>query len=289
MSEEQRIDGVLACYSFGCISGSKRDAVITKEVTDAKHAGSDAGTWSNKLFPPKACGKRTTFTELRKHLGQMRQWTYSNTYTFEESHWRILPRKRIESFKQHVEIDGKQRAHELLEAFIADLPNLIDLARIGRGEAFKESDYPTVSEIRETFFYDVDYRPVPTGAGLDPVLMQEAIEKLNALHSRRLKEANETLVARFLAPFATLAEQLKDPTGRKIKPILETINEFMEILPSMDLSGNEELLGLATQVGATFTGLSPEMIKTDEDLRARLGATAEGVIAALGGFKRQFA
>lgn len=283
------IEGVLVSFSYGRIAGSKKDALITKEVLDDKHADSDAGTWSNKLFPPKTCGRKNTFTALCRHLGQMRKFVYDNTYQFEESHWRILPDKRVEAFQRHVEIEGKARAKELMEAFIADLPNLIDLARLGRGQAFRIEDYPTEIDVREAFHYSVDYRPIPSSAGLNPALMQDAIDKLNDLHARRLKEANEALVSRFLAPFQTLAEQLKDPSNRKLKPVLESINEFMLVLPELDLSGNEQLLGLAAQVGATFAGLTPEIIKKDDELRKRLGDTCEGVQAALGGFKRAFA
>lgn len=278
------ISGVLVNYSYGMVAGSKKNPVITQEVLDDKSAGDDAGSWSDRLFPKKACGKKNSFTQLRQHLGAMRAFHYANSYVFEDSLWRILPEKRIEAYKQVVEIDGKSTAKELLESFVNDLPNLIDLARIGRGDAFKESDYPTVEDVRAKFRYDVDYRPVPTSAGLNPVLMQEAIDKLNALHAQRLKEANLSLVTRFLEPFQLLSEQLKDPTKRKLGPVLEKIREFAGIIPSLDLSGNTELLELASTIELTFADITPDVLRKDEEMAKFVGSTAEGVVTALNRF-----
>lgn len=289
MSENKTINGVIVAFRYGVIAGSKRDADLTRQVLDDKNAEDGAGAWSNKLFPPRSCSRRNTYTELRRHLSHLRTYVSDNTFRWEESEWRILPTRRIEAFKQYVEVEGKARANELLEAFITDLPNLIDLARIGRGQAFKESDYPTVAEIREKHKYEVDYRPLPKSEDLNPEIMQEAIQKLNELHVRRLAEANQELVSRFLKPFQTLADQLKDTKPRKIAPILESIQEFVKVIPSLDLSGNEELLGMAAMVGATFDGITAEAIRSDEEIRKRLGDTADSVVQVLGGFKRQFA
>lgn len=284
MSDTKQISGVLVAFSFGCMSGSKKDAEITKEVCDDKGAGTDAGSWSNKLFPAKTCGKKNTFTALRTHLGAMRSWHYNNSFIFEDSVWRILPEKRIEAYKQVVEIDGKARAKELLTAFEDDLPNLIDLARLGRGEAFKESDYPTIETVRSMFKYSVDYRPIPSSAGLNPALMAEAIEKLNELHARRLQEANETLVARFLEPFKILSEQLQDTKKRKIGPVLDSIREFTQIVPSLDLSGNQELVNLAASISGVFEGMTPELLRRDEQMQKLVGETCNQVVTALDRF-----
>ena len=124
------IDGVLAAMSKGCgLSGSVLDKEMTREVENDKDAGEGAGTWHNKLFPPKACGKVNSFTRLKKHMNQMYGWHMSNTFLFEDELWRILPTKRIETYKQIVEVDGRKRALELLDEFLEDYPNLKDLAR----------------------------------------------------------------------------------------------------------------------------------------------------------------
>jgi hypothetical protein len=287
-----KIQGVICAFSFGCLSGSKRDPTITAEVIESKHAESDAGSWSNKLFPAKTCNKTNSFTKLRKHLGGMRAYVYNNTYVWEDSLWRILPERRIELFKQVVEIDGKQTAKELLEEFITDLPNLMDLARLGRGNAYKDSDYPSVDEIRQKYFYDVKYREIPTGQGLNPALMAEAIRDIEELHQQRLEEANTALIQRLIVPFQTLAEQMKDPQQRKVAPILETIKELADAVPSMDLTNNQELRTLAGQLSATFAELKPELVRKDEQMQKNLGQLAENTIVSLqrfGSLGRKFA
>lgn len=284
MSDKANIQGVLAAFSYGTISGSKRDPMITAEVIEQKHAESDAGSWSNKIFPAKTCGKVNAFTKLNKHLGAMRSFANNSTYVFEDKLWRILPEKRILTYKQVVEVDGKETFKELLETFIQELPTLVDLARIGRAEAFKESDYPTPEEIRDRYYYEVNYRPIPSSAGLNAEVMQEAIDKLNLLHQQRLQEANTTLIQRFMEPFKTLTEQLKNPNGRKIAPVIETIKELADSIPSLDLSGNQELLALASDVSATFSALKPEILRQDEELQKTLGQMADKTIAALQGF-----
>jgi hypothetical protein len=292
------IDGVLVTMSKSCgLSGSKVDKEMTKEVEDDKEAGEGAGTWSNKLFPPKACGKRNSFTNLRQHMSQMYRWHMQNSFLFEDELWRILPSKRVEAYRQVVEVDGKAKAKELLETFLLDYPNLKDLARRpkpeGRGELFKESDYPDEATIRAKFHYAVDYRPLPTAGNLNPILFQDAIDKLNELHAARLAEANTTLVKRFLEPFKTLSEQLKNPEGRRMAPILDSIREFANVVPSLDLSGNTELVELAQQIGLTFADVTPELLKKDEDMAKFVGQTATSVVEALSRFgaagQRKFA
>lgn len=286
MSDTTIIPGVLASFSFGCISGSKRDKDLTKEILDEKNAGADAGAWSNRLFPPKACGKRNSFTELKRHLGSMRRYHYESTYVYEDEIWRILPDKKIEGYKQFIEVEGREVAEQMLQAFINDLPNLIDKARVGRGDAFKESDYPSILQIREKFSYTVDYRPIPTGAGLNPAVMAEAIEKLNAMNAARLQQANESLIRMFLEPINLLAEQLKDPTKRKIAPVLATIKEIAQQVPSMDIYGNQELRDIAASVGQTMEWLTPEALKTDEELQKFMGQTCADVVSKFGGFAK---
>src|SRR5690349_12557845 len=134
-TDNGKISGVLAAFSYSCLSGTKRDPTITRQVLEERGASDDAGSWSNKLFPANACGKVTTFTRLRKHLGQMRAYHYNRTYLYEDAIWRILPEKAVPGYKQFMEVDGAAQAKELLEAFIEDLPNLVDMARLGRGEA----------------------------------------------------------------------------------------------------------------------------------------------------------
>lgn len=278
--------GVLVAFSYGMVAGSKKDAIITKEITESKHAGDDAGTWSNKLFPASTCGKVTTFSKLRRHLGQCRQFHYSRTFMFEDVLWRILPERQIESYKHFMEVDGKKLANEMLEAFIVDLPNLIDLARLGRGTAFRESDYPTVEEVRAKFEYTVKYRPMPTAAGLNPVLFQEAIAEINELNERRLQEANANLIERFLEPFKTLSDQLANPGDRRLKPVLDSIMEFVDLVPSLDMVGNTELQSLASTVKEKFQTVTPDMIKKDEEQAKMVGQMATTVIGALQNLSR---
>lgn len=283
MSDTKQINGVLVAFSYGCIAGSKRDLVTTKEVTERKGAQSDAGMWSNKLFPPSTCLKRNAFTELRRHLSSMRSFHYANTYVFEDAIWRILPEKRTEAYKKIVEEEGAAEAKVRLDTFINELPTLIDLARLARGQAFKESDYPTPEQIRSSFSYAVTYRPIPTAAGLNPAQFQEAIAQIQELHQRRLVEANETLIKRFLEPLQTLSDQLKDPTNRKVGQVLGTILQLTEEIPQVDLSGNTQLQEMAAALNATFKEVTPEMIKQDENVRKMLG---ESVGAAIGTLER---
>lgn len=278
-----QIHGVLAAFSWGCLSGSKRDPTITAEVLHEKNAGDDAGSWSNKLFPPKVCGKKNAFTDLRGHLGRMRAWHYANTFVFEDSLWRILPEKRIQTYKTVVEIDGKARAKELLDDFVEALPLLKEMAKLpeGRGAAYKESDYPTPDEIREKFHYSVDYRPIPSSAGLNPELMQEAIDKLNELHAQRLQEANLSLVERFITPFKTLSEQLANPEGRKMATVIQSIRDVTAMIPSLDLSGNAELITAAQQMSALFDQVKVDALKKDEEMQKLLATTCQNVVGSL--------
>lgn len=291
----QNIPGVLVGFGYSFLSGSKRDPVITHEVNQEKNASDDAGSWSNKLFPPSSCGKKNSFTEARAHLGAMRKWHYANTFIFEDSLWRILPEKRIEAYKQVIEADGKARARELVEAFCNDLPNLIDMARIGRGDSFKEEDYPTADTVRSEFAYEVDYRPIPSSAGLNPALMQEAIDKLNAMHAQRMREAQATLVSRIIAPFQTLSEQLADTKNRKIGNVLASIQEFLQVVPDLDLSGNVQLAEVVAQIRSTFSSVTPEAVKEDEAMRKQVSEMCGTVINSLktfgnvGGAERKFA
>jgi hypothetical protein len=278
---ETKINGVLVAFSYGCIAGSKKDAEITAEVLQQKGAEENAGTWSNRLFPAKTCGKKNAFTEWRTHLSRMRHWHYTSTYMFEDSVWRILPQKRVESYRQVVQVDGKSMADELMEAFIIALPDLKEKAKLARGTAYKESDYPTAEDIRASYHYSVDFRPIPDASQLNAELMKDAVDKLNALHQQRLREANETLIKRLLEPFKTLSEQLKDPTKRRIAPVIGTILEVTQMIPSMDLSGNNELQQIATMVNATFANITPEMLRKDEAVQKLVGETADQAVTAL--------
>lgn len=297
MSDKPQINGVLVAFSYAIISGSKLDPVMTDQIEAENEAGKGSGRWSNVLFPPKACGKTNSFTILRKHLGRMRKFTYENTYHFEDTLWRILPEKRTELYRDVVENEGRPKAIELLNAFIEDLPALKEKAAKprpeGRGDLYKESDYPDAATIKSKFRYDVQYRPIPSTAGLNPGLFQDAIDQLNAMHSQRLAEANTALIGRFLEPFKLLSDQLKDPTKRRLGPVLDSIRELAASVPSLDLSGNSELIEIAQQIQLSFADITPDVLKADEEMARFVGQTSQKVIDALGNFgvlgQRKFA
>lgn len=288
------VNGIMACFSYGLIAASKKDPVITHEVTQSKNAGEDAGSWSNRLWPASTCGKVNAFTRLRKHLGQMRAFHYANTYIWEDELWRLLPNSRIEAYKQIVEVDGKKLASDLLEEFLTELPAMIDLARLGRGDSFREADYPTPEEVRRKFYYEVKFRPLPDTRGLNPNLFSETIRELEELNQRRLQEANTALVARLMEPFKTLTDQLATPDKpRRITSVLGTIMEVVDLIPTLDLNGNSELQALAREVKEKFTPVSAEMIKKDEEMAKMVGSVAANVVATLQSFsaigQRKFA
>lgn len=135
---------------------TRQDRDISDEITSSKKANRNAGRYTKQLF--------ANVPELRALLNDRQTW-----YNFQErvsypwdGEWGYLPSVRIAPVMAQVE-ERKAKSSELLEKFIAVMPQAISDEAFAQGEMFNRDDYPSPDEVRSKFKVIVQTMNVPEG------------------------------------------------------------------------------------------------------------------------------
>lgn len=275
------VQGYMVRLQMSSLPSSKANKSITAEVVDLKKADRDAGTWSDRLFPVSSCGKDNAYTRLRRLICNLRRLHYENTHAWDDDIWRVLPAKRVDYYRQHIQQDGEEKFGELLLALIMDLPELVEKAKAGRRQAFRAEDYPDSEELHSLCKFEVSYRPMVDPTVLDKSLFSESIQEIEANARMRVAQSNQALVQRFLEPLELLGQQLADPSKRRMAPVLDTIRNTCDMVSQLDMAGNQELQEAAERIRVTFQEVTPDMIRKDDKLAELLKQEAQTAINTL--------
>lgn len=172
----------------------------------------------------------------------------------------------------------------LIDEFCQDYPERKEHAREQLKEEFRESEYPTLTEIRESFKFDFQFITfgLPEHLNLiDPNLAarerEKMAEKMKAIGEEvqmklreKLHELNTHLLDRLTG---TSNGKPKKLVPSAITKLMQYVNEF----EGMNVSNDQELEKLVTQLRNTLQGVTPKSLKKDLNYRGIIRTSLESV------------
>lgn len=276
---------VLSTLHIGAWGGKSVDPEVTEEVEESHKAElRNSGTYSKKLIAPKF------LRDVGSKVSVARRTHRILTLPWDDSA-RILSTMGFTHYTEQMRLQrlGMEAA---VAAFIAGYPDYIKEAKVRLGTMFDADDYPEQDALRRKFMFDVEIHPVPTAgdfrAELSDASIKAITKDIEARSKDRLQAAMNDVFDRILAATAKMAERLKafkPPVGEEKAEnvfrdsLVWNLSELADLLPSLNVAGDPRLEALQKQIQQNLTQNSPDLLREDEILRAKVAAQAEKLAA----------
>jgi len=251
---------------------------------------------------------------FRRILNQFRNKYYysltvawSDNSTDDEGHkvkgWRLCPNSNLETLQ--VEVDKAKLDYEKeVKSFIDNYHDMVDGAKRNLGTAFKESDYPTVEELKSKFKFDLELSMVPQFG--DDIRLNVSEKLRERIENDAVKRANNNIKSILVTTVEALVEQV-DHVSSKLKEYdpenkgkaffnkssFDKLRQAVDMLPSInsDILGNNSTIRNAHQnlVSVFATINSIETLRDDTAIgETKRKQVADDLTGAVGGLKGGF-
>ena len=270
----------------------KLDHGVTAEVNTLKHAADGACSVS------KALVAKTAMANVKTVVQEARAFHYENTLPWDNVGWRILPSANYKTWTDKMR-DLNQAFDVAVAKFISDYPNFVNDAKTSLNGMFDPDDYPSPSQVIDSFDFDTDAQPIPDGSHFVLDLGQQEIDKQAQKLDARVQAATDAAVgdlwSRLHAGVSHMAERLSsykvDPKTGKVKGIFHdsmvgNIKDLCDLLPALNVTNDPKLEAMRKKVEDTLTQLSPQDLRDDPKARDKIAAAAEAIADQMGSFMK---
>jgi hypothetical protein len=270
---------VLARLSSSLPGEARQDKALTREVQDAHSMGKEAGRWVKRLFPPVALEK------VKVVVGEARTAHYKLTLPWDDAGFRILPTSTYLDYQEAMRQFKAQFATER-DAFDARWEDWIAWARTEQNGSFDITLYDR-AKCRDHFEMKADFQPIPSGSDFRVALQSEDVaimrKDLDGRMDEAVKAAQADLWRRLAEPLGHMVQKLKDPKGIFRDTLVTNLQDIVEMIPKLNLTGDAKLAAFAQEVDDKLLGVSPETLRKQPIARNATAQAAEEILARVNG------
>ncbi|MCC5611006.1 hypothetical protein LC612_30715 [Nostoc sp. CHAB 5834] len=250
---------------------------------------------ANEVQDRRMCRLRKTLLPKNQVMDEMvaiiraiRKFHYANTLAWMHDGPRMLPTANFTPYMDGIRDLKAQLEAKVLEFFDA-YPTLAKTAEQSLGKLYDATDYPSVESLRKKYSMDVKVQPLPSAEGL----LQLGLEsedaqafrmKLQADMEDTFLKANQRMWNELYSRLAVLHERLSDEDATVRKGTIAAVQELTELLPRMNLTGDERLEALTLRLQSSLKGLSEESLKHDPSTRERVTTDTRKVFSVMQAF-----
>ena len=275
------IDGVLVKLNISQFQNSKQDKEMTDTVVEDHSLGEDSGRWTKRRFPTEA------LLPVRQHASRCRKWHYTVTLPWEDG-TRLLPINSIESYQNQSSVNHKAM-NAYLDEFLFRYDHWITKAREMHNGSFRESDYPSMEQMRALHGYKIEIVPVPTTGGLATLVGKITQDRIDTLR-RDLEESNQVRLSqamrdvwqRILDPVMSLATRLTSQEAPYRGSLVEHLREIIAAVPTLNITNDQQITDMASGVSDMLAGVTDEALNGSKLLSNSTAAKAIAVMQQFG-------
>lgn len=272
---------MLVRQSIQSWTGRKFDAVATNKIHQAEGAQADAGRYT------KALVSRHALRDLSRIVSAARAHHYQNTLPWEDWGARLLPASRYFDYINE-QRQFKQQFEQAAAKFCTNYSAYVDEARVTLGGLFRESDYPSASDIKDKFSFEFVFLPLPEQADFRVHLGEaEEARVRNDIESHvqeMLKRATQDIWARAYKVVSHMQTRLADTDAGFHKTLVGNIQELADLLPSLNIMDDPELAQLAKEMKQELCQYEPQTLRDDAEARKRTAAKAQSILDSMAGY-----
>lgn len=274
---------LLVWLTISTWTARKYDRAVSNKVAADNAATLDAGRYNKHLLPVDAPSYKT----LTTIAAGIRQAHYSNTLSWSDEGWRLLPTANYLQYTSWYR--EQQRALEAaLDAFCYDYPQLRDAAAVKLGRLYRDEDYPALSDIRKRFALDVSYAPIPASGDLRVDLAADQVSDIAAAISARTETATAAAMRdawqRLYDVVARIHERLSQPDAIFRDSLIGNARDICSALQRLNVTDDPDLERMREAVEKGLTAYDPDEIRDYPQLRAQTAQRADDILKKMSGY-----
>ena len=264
---------------IGLWSARKHDPEVTEKVNAEMAGNRKAGRYHKRLFG----GDAATHSRLVNATQVARCTHYKHTLPWEDAGWRLLPTSNYFEYTEAMR-KVKDQYEKCLEEFLDDYPSLVEQAESRLGSMYRRDDYPTVSQVRTKFHFNIQFGPVPAGDDFRVTLPKEelmAMERgVEARVNQAVVDAMGDVWQRLGDTVTELRSKLHD--GKYLRATMITkVAEMADICGRLNLTNDPKLAKAQQRVLKDLSGLDVETLRDDDKVRAAAAKKADAILATM--------
>ena len=255
-------DAMLVSLRIAAWSGRLYDRQASTHVAVHHEASTAAGRYNKCLLP------RTAFAAINSTMSAARTAHYAQSLPWDDQGSRLLP---VANYERYTELmDGlRERMIRERARFIEDYEDNIDKARLDLGKLFRIAEYPSKEDLHGKFGMRYRIIPVPDAEHFMAKLASDDTDRvkrdIESQIEERLHDAVGDLYRRLGEAVERVSERLReDDEGKPLvfrDSMIGNIRELVDVVPRLNIFGDETLAQLCGQVKEKIAGVEPDALR----------------------------
>jgi hypothetical protein len=271
---------MLASLTISQWSARKLDKTATRKTTDDAAAIAEAGRFNKNLL----AGQDACLKAVSAIASAARADFYAATLPWSNDGPRILPADLWASVNAKLQ-DHAQTFYIAVNDFLTDYAQSRDRARFALGSMFRESDFPSVPDVRAKFAFAFEFDPLPTSqdfrvtlADDDADMLRKDIEaRAAARYAAASRDAWQRLYAAVERIAVTLPQYATGEVKRFNDSLTGNLDELVAILPSLNITQDPQLTAMTDRVKAELAHMNPQTLRDSDHARDKAANSAAAI------------
>ena len=279
---------VLVSVRISQWTARKLDKQITDETNRRYAAKKDAGRYNKLLIETERLAEMTSLVSQARHLH------YSMTRPWADEGARILPNALYSKFTDDFRV-LKRKFQEAADRFCAEYPKFIEERKVSLNGAFKATDYPDPSEIRNKFRLELAVLPFPDAddfrSDLDDDVVADIKREITEQSDKVIDDAMKHTFTQITDLVGHMASKLKEyktnkPGERKffMDSLVDNVRDLVELLPAFNLTNDPKLTAITKRMAKELCTEDAQALRDNDDAREAVAKSADEIVAAVGKF-----
>lgn len=276
-----RESAMLADITISMWNAERTDKAALEQLKQQAGATGDVGRVVKNLLAgadAKLKEVRSAFTAVRtRHYELTLPWV-ANPHAERQRGPRLLPNLLFEQYLTDLST-RRRSAYQVLDEFIADLPNYVAQARANLG-SLADAIYPSPDQVKAQFRIHFDFEPLPAGAdfkGLPDHTLERLAKALQAKQQRMAAAATKAMWDEAKARIGHIVDRLSSPENDFKSSTIENVRELITLLPGWNLTGAFEVSEVVADIKYMLDGVDRKAIVKDVTLREDVANRAKAV------------
>lgn len=260
---------VLVSLKIGIWNTRRKDKGTSEKVKQDAGAQGNVGAYNKNLVPD--------FKELEninKFGADCRNWIKRDTVPWTFDGVNVLSTAKLwNGFDQEMQ-DRQTQFYAMVNDVLAEYGNARQAAQFRLGSMFDATEYPSVDEVRNKFYFEYSYHPVPQAGDFRVDVGNQGLQFLQEQFEREankaVSEAMSSLWERVKKITETLSNQLrvtKDEKGKLYQSTLDTALDLCDMMKDLNLTGDAKMERMRRELYSTLDGIDLKELKKDEGAR----------------------
>ncbi len=230
--------------------------------------------------------KHAVWRQMVKLCGETRRAWKSYTLPYTEPGIRLIKKQLVGDFDSVMK-EAKAHLEDRILTLQHCYPQMLEDAKAGLGELFVEADYPHVDELPPLFDFCWEYTELTPPEHLK-YLYPDIFKTQQSIAQAKLEEsialAQQAFATELSHMLKHLAERLTDEPGKKKvfrDSAVTNLLSFFAKFKQLSLGSNEELDVIVEKAKELLVGVSPDELRTDEQLKEQISTSMKDITSQL--------